>query len=120
MATISDVSKSIGTIVEIAKRIKNYELVREVGDLQRMAFELFAENAELRAQLAAAKRNNDFADKATFRDGMYWVEGDNTPFCQRCWEVDHNMVHLEKTEYGSYLCPEELYQRKINRASRGN
>jgi hypothetical protein len=109
---MSEVSDTIGTIVDIAKRIKNYELVKEVGELQRMTFELFAENSKLRSELEVAKRDNDFNAKTTFRDGVYWVDGDDTPFCARCWEADRKMIHLQTTDWGGYICPEELYREK--------
>lgn len=115
MVSFSDVSKSISAIAEIAKRIKNYELTEQVSDLRGLLMDLLDENTQLRSELEKAQLNSDFAHKAVFKDGMYWLKGDSTPFCQRCWEIDHNIVHLGPAGYGTYYCPEELYQRKIHR-----
>lgn len=114
MVSFSDAAKALNVIAEIAKRIKNYELTEQVADLRGMLMDLLAENTQLKAELEKAQQNSDFSKKAVFKDGMYWLEGDDTPFCQRCWEVDSNMVHLEKGMYGGYFCPEEIYQREIH------
>lgn len=110
MVSFSDAAKALNVIAAIAKRLKNYELTEQVADLRGMLMELLAENTQLKADLVEAQQNSDFAKKAIFKDGKYWLNGDDIPFCQRCWEVDHNMVHLEKTTYGYYICPEEIYQ----------
>ncbi|MBT9262798.1 hypothetical protein [Lacticaseibacillus paracasei] len=116
MVSISDAAKAVNAIAKIAKRIKNYELTEKVADLQGLLMDLLAENTQLKAELTEAQHNSDFANKATLKDGAYWLDGDAVPFCQRCWEVEHNMVHLDKTGYGAYICPEEIYRRELHKS----
>lgn len=115
MISYSDVAKIISGLANLAKKIKNHELTEQVWQLQQMIMDLMAENTDLRAKLENTQRNMDFNTKAEFRDGSYWMPGDKTPFCARCWEVDHKIVHLEATSYGGYICPEEIYQQNLNK-----
>ena len=64
-----------------AEKLKNQPLLAAIIELQGFAFELQAENEEL-------KRERDQKASMTFRDRVYWNDADPKnpgPFCPACW-----------------------------------
>jgi regulator of replication initiation timing len=115
MSVLTDVSNTVKTITEIANRIKSYELNQEINKLNATLLDLIAENARLKAELEEAKKTNDFADHIVLKDGMYWREGEDIPYCARCWDSEHKQIHMQKSLYVGYVCPEEAYRDKLKR-----
>ena len=78
-----------------AEKLKNQPLLGAIIELQGFAFELQAENEEL-------KRERDQRASMTFRDGAYWSDNPRNPgpFCPTCWGRDGKAVPIHTT-YGS-------------------
>lgn len=58
-------------------------------------FELQAENQELRTQTAEFEQRAEFAKTLRFKKPFYFAEGDDVPYCARCWEADRRAIHLK-------------------------
>jgi len=76
----------------------------DLSDALDEAQRLKGENSRLQEML-------DQKSEFTSRNGVYYKEGDKMPFCSRCLEVDHRMVHLSfnvAASYGGgrYECPQ--------------
>jgi len=39
-----------------------------------------------------------------FKNGLYFQENDEIPFCQKCWEKDKIAIHLSLINKGHYHC----------------
>jgi len=82
---IADVVKTLGNI-ELYKRITDLE--GEIIDLTRANRKLEGEKQDLEEILRRKKI-------MVFKKPFYRVEGDEHPFCPKCWEVSQAMVHLD-------------------------
>jgi len=104
---------AIDNVKEVAKLVKelgNMELYRQILDLQGEIMELTQANRELRENMQKLEDKLSQVEKMTFRSPFYYTEGDDVPYCQRCWEVHKKAVHFPTpvpTNSGPmYTCPE--------------
>lgn len=68
--------------LELANLMSELASVKmEVITTQALLFEAEQKNKQLEDQL---KDKHTF----TFKDGLYWKEGDETAYCPKCFEVD--------------------------------
>jgi len=81
--------------VTLVQKTDNIDLVKQMLALQTQAQEMQAENHALRQRVGELEAILDFAKGLQFKAPFYYAPGDQTPFCQRCWEVDHRALHLE-------------------------
>lgn len=110
----SDISAAIHDVTNMAKAVHNQELSDKVFELSTMLMDLSNENMELKHKVDELQQDDDFQKNATFRDGDYWIDGDDIPFCARCWEADRVKVHLVRTSYGTWMCPNEIYNKALH------
>jgi len=114
---------AIDNVKEVAKLVKelgNMELYRQILDLQGEIMELTQANRELRENMQKLEDKLSQVEKMTFRSPFYYTEGDDVPYCPRCWEVNRKAVHYPEprnTVSGTmYTCPEcdckIIYPRK--------
>jgi hypothetical protein len=90
----------LGTLKKIREIIKNTadrELVKLILDLQRDFFAIESRNLELASELTNLKQQLELSAKMHMRppSDYYFQDGDDSPFCPRCWEIDGNAVHLQ-------------------------
>ena len=104
---------TIDNIKEVAKLVKdigNMELYQKILDLQGEVMELTQANHDLQTRVRELDDIVSKAGRMTFRSPFYYLDGDPTPLCPRCWEVDKNAVHYPEprsTAIGPrYVCLE--------------
>ena len=90
----------LNTLKKIRKIIRNTtdrELVRLVLDLQKEVFATESHNLELASELTTLKQQLDLSARMHARPGSdyYFLEGDEAPFCPKCWESSGNAIHLQ-------------------------
>ena len=84
--------KDVADLVKKAGDIQLYRQITalegEVIDLTRANRQLEAQNEELKLKMAA---------RATmqFKSPFWYVEGDDVPYCPKCWEAATIQVHLQ-------------------------
>jgi hypothetical protein len=102
--------ENLKDIAELAKAVGNIELYRRIVDLEGEIIELTRRSRSLETELEEQKNAWQLKGNITFRTPFYYVEGDQYPFCPRCWEVDKRTVHVSeglRTLGGqSWHCPE--------------
>jgi hypothetical protein len=108
IGTISAVLSSVKTATDIAKIIKNSDVSLDAAETKLKVAELISALADVKLELAEvqdALREKDleisslkerFREKQSMNfDGkLYWIEGDETPLCQVCYETDLKLHHL--------------------------
>lgn len=78
-------------------RSREMDLLNRISDLER-------EKGELERRLAAR-------DELTYRDGVYWKDGDDAPFCAACHDqsIGERRSRLRAEPWGPgrtrYFCP---------------
>jgi len=103
MSVVDDVK----SLVSIANKLKDRELLEHVMNLQTKVMEyqdhihrLEKENEDLKKQLTTH-------DSLIWENGVYFtMAGDKKdgPFCTRCWDVDKNLVRLRLYKDNSAVC----------------
>lgn len=103
---VMDVFDAIREGARLAQKADNIELYSallaagETGlEQQRAIQEKDARIAELEGQLV-------FKGKLKLRDNCLWneAEGDDIPYCSRCFEADEKAVHLHDHDW-TWVCP---------------
>ena len=116
---------AIDNVKEVAKLVKdlgNMELYRQILDLQGEIMELTQGNRELQTQLQELQDTLSQVGQMTFRSPFYYADGDEVPYCPRCWEVDKRAVHFPPPFHSAagpvYTCP-ECKRRIVHPRERG-
>ena len=81
-------------IVELLKKGSTLEAQEKIMELREAVVELQDENSELKASISELETKLEFNSSLTFQSPFYYAEGDDVPYCPRCWEVDKNAVHF--------------------------
>ena len=89
-------------LFELQKRIKDTELAGFLADLQMHLSDVKgrcaqAEEDTRKAEARVRELEGELAlkGKLTFKSGVYFMEADEVPFCQVCYERDKKLIHLE-------------------------
>ena len=90
----------LNTLKKIRKIISNTadrELVKLILDLQKEIFAIESRNLELASELASLKPQLDLPARMHTRlqSDYYFLDGDDVPFCPKCWESHGNAIHLQ-------------------------
>jgi hypothetical protein len=90
----------LNTLKKIRKVIRNTtdrELVRLILDLQKEIFAIESHNLELASELTNLKQQLDLPARMHTRppSDCYFLDGDDVPFCPKCWETCGNAIHLQ-------------------------
>lgn len=87
----------------IIKSTTDRELVELILDLQKDVFELEARNLTLTSELADLKHQPDLTTRMHTRPPLayYFQEGDDVPFCPKCWKNYGDAIHLQASELSS-------------------
>lgn len=93
MGIVDTIKDTIG----IVQKIDNIELYQKLIELQQQAWALVDENRLLTERLSTHAA-------LTVRDNAYW-NGEDGPFCTRCWDGEYKLVHLHVRRGFWPLCP---------------
>ena len=90
----------LNTLKKIRKIIRNTtdrELVRLILDLQKEIFAIESHNLELASELTSLKQQLELPVRMHTRppSDYYFLDGDDVPFCPKCWESCGNAIHLQ-------------------------
>lgn len=93
MSIISNAKEIAGLV----KKLGDIELYRKIIELEREIIGLTHEKRESDDEVIRMKILLDKTEEMTWNKPFYYVEGDETPFCAPCWEVNKVQVHLKNT-----------------------
>ncbi len=131
---MDDIISSISTAISLAKRLneisktiqdaefKNLlaDLSLELADVKLRLADVIDENANLKKELHLLKSQTEAGSNLMIKDGMYYNQSGDGPFCTGCYDIKRQVVRLIKqkdpfTEFGEYKCPgcDEFYNSKI-------
>ena len=89
-------------IWELIKKGSNLEAQEKIIELREACLLLQEESTGLKKQNEKLESALDFKKKLTFKAPFYFADGDETPYCPRCWEKDHEAIHVVRMK----SCPE--------------
>jgi RNA-splicing ligase RtcB len=109
ITTISTIFSSIKTATDIAKLIKDSNTSLEEAEIKFKMAELISTLADIKIELSEVQVSQRAKEekilelekllakkeRVIFKQDMYWMEGDEVPFCKVCFEKDAKYHHLE-------------------------
>jgi ribosomal protein S27AE len=116
----------LSTLKKIRKIIRNTtdrELVRLILDLQKEVFAIESHNLELASELTNLKQQLDLPARMHTRppSDYYFLDGDDLPFCPKCWEGSGRAIHLQapvsadgRARRECRVCGETYWEPAIN------
>lgn len=120
---MADILSSIGNAITLAKRLKEIsdnikdaelknvlaDLSLELADTKLKLADIITENADLKTKLLDLENIRE-NNKLVFKHGLYYLEGDDHPFCPSCYDSDKSSIRLKKSpagfdDFGKVQCP---------------
>ena len=108
----SELSGLFKDIIAWSKKAKDYKLTQITLELEHQTMDMYQENIDLKHKIEKMENDNDFSKNIQIKNGAYYYKDEPDPYCIRCWDVDKKKVHVFKTEYGTWICPEEILQER--------
>lgn len=108
----SDLSGLIKDIHKRSEKAKDRKLDQEILELNHQTMDLYLENIDLKHKIEKMENDNDFSKSIQIRDGVYYYKNEPDPYCMRCWDANKKKIHVVKTQYDIWICPEEIYQER--------
>src|SRR5579872_3231642 len=92
---------------DLIRKYNDIELNRRIVSLENEVLELSRDRRRLQEEVENLQESLRFSKIVQFRNGFYWTDGDNTPFCPGCWESKKVAVHLTDNPktFGQVVCP---------------
>jgi len=96
--------------VDLLKKGMTVEAQEKIMELRESYIELQEANLLLRQENQKLKESLELKAELVFKSPYYFAEGDDVPFCPRCWEKDRVAIHVPTVKFdrvGRYReCPE--------------
>jgi hypothetical protein len=86
--------ENIKDAADLAKKIGDIELYRKIVHLEGEVMDLTREKRQADQKIEELEGKLALKTKMNFKQPFYFQEGDNVPFCPRCFEKDKTAVHL--------------------------
>jgi hypothetical protein len=107
---IMGIVENIKDAADLAKKIGDIELYRKIVHLEGEVMELTRDKRQADHKIEELQGKLDLQGKMIFKQPFYFQEGDNVPFCPRCFEKDKTAVHLfleiNRTDLQKWECRE--------------
>ena len=118
---ISSALTSIKTATEIAKFLRDTDISLEKAEFKLKVADLVNSLAEAKLQIADIKNAVVEKDEAinelrakleikgqiSYETQVYWLNDEGKrdgPFCQKCYDTDQKLNHLQGTKDGRWIC----------------
>ncbi len=99
-----DILEKTKKIVEVIKLSGNVDLQTQIEELEGEIFELNKHYIELKKKYEELENSLALKEKMKWEGSVYWKEGDENPYCPRCWEDRQKLSHLEKGSMYAWVC----------------
>jgi hypothetical protein len=90
------VIEDVGSIAELIKKIGDIELYRQIVTLETKVRELSRDKMRSDDRVVELETMLKFKEELTFKDGLYWLKGDETPFCPACWDAKKLAIRIKR------------------------
>ena len=96
-------------LVAFARKAKDPDLMDQVIALQTHILELQDRLRYLEKENEKLRDSQKIKESLVIRDGVYFIateQGEDGPYCTRCWDVAKNLVRLKFANIYDPTCPE--------------
>jgi len=95
MGVIEDATELVGLI----KKVGDADLYRRIVKLEGEVIELTRANRNADEKITELERALKFSKEMRIKDGLYWAEGDESPFCTACWDARRLAIRLKRLPF---------------------
>ena len=89
------VVENLKDAAELLRKAGQIDLYKKIAAAEDEVRELTREKRRLEDQVEEMQRAQRFVQETEFKAPFYYLkEGDQTPYCPRCWEKDKHAVHV--------------------------
>jgi hypothetical protein len=92
-------------LADLIKKLGDVDLYRKILDLEEEIIELTTENRSLKEQVQKLEEIKNIEEKMSFKRPFWFMDGDETPYCPKCWEGEKKNIHLIELFSGRWKCP---------------
>jgi len=85
---------NVKEIADLIKKLNDVDLYRKIVGLEGEILDLTRQNRQFQQEVEELQATVDIQHKLEFRAPFYWVEGDKTPYCAKCWESQKKAIHM--------------------------
>lgn len=128
IATLTAFITSLKAATDIAKAIKDAdfsleraetklkmaELIEALADAKMHAAEIRDVIHERDERIAELERTLNVKGKMIHKSPFFYMEGDEIPFCPKCWEANARAIHLVLSDDGLGTCPNCDWYGRLN------
>ena len=95
MMNFSEVRSTLESLADVVKKAATLDLQEKIVELREYIVSLKDDNISLKEANQTLKTQIEAFQSLVFKNGLYWLEGDSIPFCQKCFEDSHKPIHLQ-------------------------
>jgi regulator of replication initiation timing len=95
MMNFSEVKTILESVSELVKKARTLDLQEKIVDLREYIISLKDDNISLKEENQNLKLERENKEIFALKNGLYWKEDDNVPFCQRCLDGSNKRIHLQ-------------------------
>ncbi|MES2135179.1 MAG: hypothetical protein V4449_03005 [Patescibacteria group bacterium] len=90
-----DVKTILESLTELVKKTATLDLQEKIVNLREYIISIKDENITLKEENQALKLELSTEHDFFLKNGLYWREGDQVPFCQKCLDGSKKRIHLQ-------------------------
>jgi hypothetical protein len=91
----TEVKSILESITTLVKKVATLDLQEKIVQLREYIISLKDDNISLKEENQTLKLELETEKIFTLKNGLYWKDGDNVPFCQKCLDGSKKRVHLQ-------------------------
>jgi hypothetical protein len=114
----TEVKSILESITALVKKAATLDLQEKIVDLREYIISLKDDNISLKEENQILKLELETEKIFTLKNGLYWKEGDNVPYCQKCLDGSKKRVHLQIWSSGWKCFECDKYFAPANEAGR--
>lgn len=114
-----DIVGNVKEIADLAKKYNDIEFYRKIVHLEGEVMELTRAKREAEQKVEELQKQLSLKAKMTFRPPFYYQEGDDVPFCPRCFEIETRASHVvfvfdneDRSRWDCHACKETFLVEK--------
>lgn len=104
MVNFSEAKSILEAVTELVKKSATLDLQEKIVSLREFVVSLKDENITLKEENQILKQTLSLSENFVLKNGIYWKEDDDVPFCQKCLDGSKKQIHLQKRHAGAWKC----------------
>ena len=115
---LTEAKSILESVSELLKKLKTLDLQEKIVDLREYIISLKDENISLKESNQTLKLQLEIEQDFILKNGLYWKDGCDIPFCQKCLDSSRKPIHLQHWSDGWKCFECDKYYAPEDRAGR--